>query len=103
MHAQENGDLLNKTEAIVWWAARDAGVAFQFWVKVDTDTLLHPHNLAGYLVQLSAASRVYMGMNCPLKHCWLARESGVPYMQGAHQEQGQHPWCISKFKQSQRP
>jgi hypothetical protein len=82
---QEGNDLVNKTAAILVWAAEHTA-SFEYIVKVDTDTLVHPFNLATYLMQLRTAKAihgVYLGMDCPLAHCPLSR-NGTSYMQGVY-------------------
>ena len=80
---QEGNNLINKTAAMLVWAAQH-GASFEYIVKVDTDTLVQPFNLAAYLMQLrnaGATQRAYLGMDCPGAHCPLSR-NGTSYMQG---------------------
>lgn len=60
--------LWNKTVEMMRWASTSFPT-LEFVVKMDTDTMPHPFNLAAYVMPLAASRGVYLGLDCPLHAC----------------------------------
>jgi hypothetical protein len=59
---------------------------------VDTDTFVHPFNLAAYLSRLPTRRGVYMGMECVKARCYELH--GVTFMMGERVCEPQVCGCV---------